>query len=352
MSLTRRSLLCRALPALVLAVAAGPALAEEISGEITLLAYAGLFQDKYTEAVIAPFEAAHPGVKVNFYTVGNSAQMLGTLRSQAGSPQADVVIFDVSTSLIGDAEGLLAELPVAEHPVIGELAPQAIVKEGYGTAVTFDNLVIVYDKTKFDTPPTSIAALWDPARKGRLAVSSMPNIQGAALLAIVSHWLGEDYTKSIDMAVAKLAELAPSVQTFEPKPDGYTLVLNGEVDMATGWNARAQYYAEQNPDKLGVMLPDEGSVMQINTINLVKGAPNPEAAKSFIDWALSPEAQAAFTDAMYYAPVNPKAMASDAAMAKTVAGRMEKMLPFSWDWEATIAQGWTQEWKRTIVAGN
>ena len=351
MPATRRHLLGSAL-ALALAAAAGlPVGAEDLSGQITLMAYSGIFQDKYIKAVVKPFEAAHPGVKVTYFTNGNSAQMLGTLRAQAGSPQVDVVIFDASTSLIGDNEGLLAELPVAENPVIADLVPQAIIRPDYGPAVTFDNLVIVYAKAKFPTPPTSIDALWDKALNGRLGISAMPNIQGAALLAIVAKSLGEDYTKTIDKAVAKLATLSPAVQTFDPKPDGYTMVMNGDLDIATGWNARAQYFAEKNPDKLGVMLPSEGSVMQINTINLVKGAPNTPAAKAFIDYALSPAAQKAFTEAMYYAPVNPKADVAPAAEAKTVAKRMDKMLPFDWAWEATVAAAWTQDWKRKIVAG-
>ncbi|WP_102225270.1 ABC transporter substrate-binding protein [Acidimangrovimonas sediminis] len=351
-SATRRTILGGALTLAVGTLGGfAPAQADDLKGTVTLMAYSGLFQDKYTEAVVKPFEKAHPGVTVKYYTTGNSAQMLGTLRAQKGSPQVDVVIFDASTSLIGDKEGLLAKLPVSENPVIGELSKQAIIKKGYGPAVTFDNLVFVYSKKAFPTPPTSIDALWDKKLKGRLGISSMPNIQGAALLAIVAKSLGEDYTKSVSKAVDKLATLSPSVQTFDPKPDGYTMVLNGDLDMATGWNARAQFYAQKNPDKLGVMLPKEGSVLQINTINLVKGAPNTPAAKAFIDYALSAKAQKAFTEAMYYAPVNPKAKISAEAGAKTAASKLDQMLPFDWAWEATVAGKWTKDWQRKIVPG-
>jgi len=349
---TRRHIIASALATTLLTGVAGSASAAGLSGQITLMSYSGIFQDEYVKTVVKPFEAAHPGVTVKYYTTGNSAQMLGTVRAQKGSPQVDVVIFDASTSLIGDKEGLLAPLPVAEHPVIADLAKQAIVKKGYGPAVTFDNLVLVYNKKKFQKTPTSVAALWDPKLKGRLGISAMPNIQGAALLAMVSKWQGQDYTKSVSKAVGKLAELAPSVQTFDPKPDGYTMVLNGDLDMATGWNARAQYFEKKNPDTLGVLLPKEGSVLQINTINLVKGAPNAAAAKAFIDYALSPEAQKAFTEAMYYAPVNPKAEISTDAEARTAAKRLDQMLPFDWAWEATVASKWTRDWRRRIVAGH
>ena len=72
------------------------------------------------------------------------------------------------------------------------------------------------------------------------------------------------------------------MQTFDPQPDGYTMILNDAIVWATGWNARAQTYRDQSKGRLGVLLPSEGSVMQINTINLVKGAKNSAAALAFM----------------------------------------------------------------------
>lgn len=337
------------------ALLSGSAFAQsgDIKGEITLTAYSGIFQDKYTQAVIKPFLAKYPDVKVNYFATGASSQMLGNLRSQAGAPQTDVVIFDVSTSLIGNQEGLLSPLSAADVPNMADLLPQAIVKEGYGPAVTFDNLVVLYNKDAFPTAPTSLSVLWDKTYAGKMAITSMPSILGTGLMVVTAAMVGEDYTKSIEKSAAKLAEMAPNVQTFDPKPDAYTLVINGTDALATGWNARAQYYADQSGGKLGVMLPKEGSILQINTINLVEGSKNPAAAKAFIDYALSPEAQAAFTEAMFYAPVNAKTKVSETATARTVAGQLDKMLPLDWGWAATKSNEWNQIWKRQIIpAGN
>lgn len=323
---------------------------QDVSGEITLMAYASLFQDKYIQAVIEPFQEEYPNVTVNYYTTGGSSNMLGALRSQKSDPQTDVVIFDASTSLIGNQEGLLAPLSEEDVPNIADLVDQAIVQEGYGTAVTLDNLVIVYDTETVQPAPTSLEVLWDEKYAGRIGISAIPNIQGIALTAMTSAMVGEDYTKSIDQAVERLAELAPAVQTFDPTPDGYTMVLNGSLDFATGWNARAQFYAQDSDGALGVMLPEEGSVLQINTINLVEGAKNPEAAKAFINYALSPEAQTAFTEALYYAPVNAKAEISAETEKRTVATRLDQMLPLDWSWAATVRDQWNQAWRRRVIS--
>ena len=246
---------------------------EDVSGEITLMSYAGIFEDQYKQAVIEPFLEEYPNVSINYFTTGNSAQMLGALRAQQSDPQVDVAIFDAGVALVGNAEGLLSEITVDEVPNLADLHPLATVQEGYGPAVTFDNLVIIYDTQDVEGSPTSLEELWNEDYDGAVGVSAMPNIQGIALTVMTASMLGEDWTKSIDGAIEKLAELAPRVQTFDPQPDGYTMVLNDSLVIATGWNARAQTFREQSDGRLGVMLPDEGSVFQINAINLVEGAP-------------------------------------------------------------------------------
>lgn len=342
---------CALLMAGVSALASSPALAQSdsISGVVTLLGYSGVFQDKYTEAVIKPFEAAHPGVTVKYYTTGNAASMLGAIRAQASSPQTDVVIFDASVGLIGNKEGLLSPLSEKDIPNMADLVPQATVEKGFGPAVTFDNFVIAYNSEKVKAAPTSVKVFWDKAYAGRISVNSMPNILGTAMTALTSVSEGEDFTKSINKAVAKLTTLAPAIQTFDPKPDQYTQILNGEVDLAIGWNARAQYYDKSSNGKLKVALPSEGSILQINSINLVKGDPNEKAAKVFINYALSAEAQKAFTEAMFYAPVNAKTKLNEEATKRTAVDQMAKMVPFDWSWATTVQDAWTQQWRRRIV---
>jgi len=337
----------------LLGLFAGNAHGQELSGAITFGSYTGVFEDEYKKAVIAPFLAAHPGVTVTYTSDRASSGLLGQARAQAGDPQMDVVLFDVSTALIGNKEGLFAPLTVGDVPNLADLVPQATVQEGYGPAATFDHAVITYNTAAIPQAPTSLEVLWDPQYAGRIAATSMPSILGTGLMIMTSAMLGEDYTASVEQSVEKLAELAPAVQTFDPKPDSYTLVMNGAVDLATGWNARGQFYADQSNGTLAVMTPSEGTILQINTINLVEGSKNPELAKAFINHALSPEAQAAFTEAMFYSPTNSKAAPSDEAQARTVFGQLDGTLPLDWAWVATQNDRWNAMWKRRIIsAGN
>ena len=295
----------RALPGAA-AVAVAAALLAPVAGHAAdparLMAYSGLFQDNYTDTVVKPFQAI--GGAVEFVSGDTSAAMLGQLRTQSTSPQLDVVIMDTTTAALACAEGLVEPLTPAMLPVLGQIDPQARAAGGKcGPGVTFDHLVIVYDSQSVTPPPTSLKAMWDPKWKGRIGLDAPPNILGLGLTAILAHAATGDWTKA-DPAFAELRKLAPSVQTFQPQPDGYSLVLNNTLSFATGWNARAQLYHDRSKGRLGVMLPSEGTIFQINTINLVKGAPHRDEALKFIAYALSAPAQKAFTERMFYGPTN------------------------------------------------
>ncbi len=59
----------------------------------------------------------------------------------------------------------------------------------------------------------------------------------------------------MEPGVDKLVELAPAVQTWEPKPDAYTLVANGTATLSIGYNARAQFYFDQTGESFSLSGP-------------------------------------------------------------------------------------------------
>ncbi|WP_144299753.1 ABC transporter substrate-binding protein [Elioraea rosea] len=331
---------------------AAPALAQ-LRGDMTLMAYTGIFQENYTAVVVEPFKAANPGVNVTYFAPNTSAVMLGTLRSQRTAPQADVVIMDITTAAIACAEGLVEKLTPAEVPVMEELVPLARQAGGEcGPAVTFDHFVIVYDTTKVSPAPTSLRALWNEQLRGRIAISAPPNIQGLVLTAIVEKMEGGDYRRGVDKAIERLRGLAPLVQTFDPRPDGYSLILNDQVTYATGWNARSQLYRDQSNGRIGVMLPEEGTAFQINTINVVKGGPNRAAALAFVNHALSQPAQKAFTERMFYGPTNARAEIAPEALARTAAAPeyRDRVIDLDWADVVKLRDTWNNRWRREVIS--
>lgn len=317
---------------------------------VTFAAYVGIFKDNYLKAVVEPFEKAHPDIKINYYEVANSAAMLGLLRAQKADPQFDVALMDVSVAKAGSDEGIFTPLDKAKVPALAELHPTAFTEGVHGPAVTFDNLVLVYDTKAITTPPTSWRDLWNPAYKGKVLIPAVPDIQGTALTILADRMEGgTDWTKSVDKGIAYLGKLAPNVQTWDPKPDSYQPIINDQAVIGIGWNARAQLFSNLSNGKLGVVLPSEGSIFQINTINLVNGGKNRAGAETFINYALSQPAQKSFTETMFYAPTNAKAVIAEAALKRTAVGAMDKMVAVNWLEVAKVRDSITEKWRRQVI---
>lgn len=318
--------------------------------EINVLGYAALFDDKYTEAVIDQFNASQDEVVANFVPAQNSSEMLGKLRSEASKPTVDVAILDVGVAHTGNQEGLFSKVGESDVPNLADVVEMGQSAEGYGPAVTFDNLVVLYNIEKVKTPPTGIADLWT-AKPNTVSIPAPPDIQGHTLAILTSNNLGVDYKDGIEPAIEKLAELAPLVNTWEPVPDVYQPVIAGTSEYGIGWNARAQYFAEESDGAMGVVQPEDGIGFQINTINLVEGSEKTDAAKEFMNYALSKEAQEAFAEALFYAPVTSTAVLPDSVKDRVADPADPSIVPIDWIWIADVRDGWADQWRRNVIGG-
>jgi len=318
--------------------------------EVNVLGYAALFEDQYTAAVIDEFNASQDDVVVNFVPSQNSAEMLGKLRSEAANPTIDVAIMDASVAHTGNEEGIFAKLGEEDVPNIANVVDLGQNADGFGPAVTFDNLVVLYNEDLVKKDPKGIADLWD-APENSVSIPAPPDIQGITLTALTANNLGVDYKEDVEPAIKEIAKLAPLVNTWEPVPDVYQPVISGTSQYGIGWNARAQYFSEDSDGKMQVVQPDDGIGFQINTINLVEGSEKADAAKQFIDYALSKEAQESFASALYYAPV-----VSDAEIPEDIKDRVASpddpnIVDIDWIWLADQRDSWTEMWRRDIIGG-
>ncbi|QOT15334.1 ABC transporter substrate-binding protein [Paenarthrobacter sp. YJN-5] len=329
---------------------AGTSNSSATSGEINLIAYAGVWQDQYNAAVIEPFKAKYPDIKINYSSKRSSAEMLSALQGQKNDPATDVAIMDNSVSTTGNTQGLFDKIDESAVPNLANVPEKFQDKNGFGPVVMLDAVGLLYDTATFPKAPESWDVLWDPAYAGRINVNAPPSLLGLSLTAITSKMEGEDYTQSIDKAVAKLKEMAPGVQTFAPNPDEYQNVITGQTVLGLGQNARGQFYSDQSNKKMGVTFPKEGAVYQINTVNLVKDAPNKAAAETFINYALSPEAQTAFAKALFYAP-----SVTNAELPAEVKDRVVptdgslNIVPLDVQFLSSARDKWTDTWKRQII---
>jgi putative spermidine/putrescine transport system substrate-binding protein len=339
---------CLAGAALALVLSPQASLAQQKT--VTLMAYSGLFQERYTKAVVEPFMKANPDIKIEYFPLPNSAQMLGSLRAQKAAPQADVVIMDVSVSKAGTDENLFIKIDEKNVPAVVELYPTARIADVAGVAVTFDNLVLIYNSDLIKEAPKSWFDLADKKYVGKVTFNGMPDIQGLSLVLILDKARGgTNYLANVDKGIAALVEIAPNILTWEPKPEPYPVIIAGQAHLGAAWNARAQVNADISNGKLKATLPAEGSVFQINTINLVANRPDKDAAAKFVNYAIGATAQKAFTEEMFYAPVNSKAQIADTAIDRTAVKSMDKVVAVDWIGLAKVRDGIMEQWRRRVL---
>jgi putative spermidine/putrescine transport system substrate-binding protein len=326
--------------------------------EITLLAFqTGGFREQYIKAVTEPFERER-GVKVNFYGVRNSATELAVLRAHKGQtspPPADVTVIDLSVAKIARDESLLEEIRKDRVPNGASLGSVGAELGWHGLPVTYDTLALVYDPRTVSPAPTSWNALWDAAHRGRVAIPAEGggDIQAIALTIVANRLAGnDDVLADVGPGVQKLAALAPSVQTWEPKPDVYTLVVNGSIAMGIGWNARSQLHVAEAPGRIAAVTPAEGTVAQVNVLGVVAGTRQRDLAEDFVNYALSAEVQARFSSAMHYAPTNTAVRLGDDVARRIPLfdeAQRQRLIPVDWLKVGEARERILEPWRRTII---
>ncbi|MGD0560971.1 MAG: extracellular solute-binding protein [Streptosporangiaceae bacterium] len=314
------------------------------------MGFDGVFQTLFTEKVIDPFEAKYPNVKVKYLPIENSGQVLAAMKTQASNPDVDVALMDKSVAISANAEGLFGKLNPSIVTNLSSIESAGQTADDFGPALTFDSLALLYNPTLVKTAPTSWDDLWDSAYKGKV-VMTPADTRLLDLLVVLDHMDGTNYKTTIAPALSRLKALAPSVETWDPEPDVYTPIVNGQGVIGIGWNARGQIYYNQSGGKLKPVLPAQGTVYQINTINLSAHSQNKLAAETFINYALSPQAQAAFDDVAYYSPTNVHTVLSANASSRvaTAKANSSNIIPLDEAWMATHEDTWEQELQQQVI---
>lgn len=317
---------------------------------LTFAAFGGMFQNMYEPAVVEPFRRTHAAAGVFWLPVPSSAQSLAILRRQRDHPETDVVLLDLAAARIATDEGLLEPLRSGTSPVLGELAPSASFPAIAGRALYTEPLVFLFDAARVRTP-ASWKILWNREEERTIAIPAPPDSVGIAFTIVAGRLFGGGTEpRAAAAGVTAINELGRSVISWDPAPDVYRYVGGGDANLGVGWNMPAQLESDRSGGRLGVAFPNEGTVSRVITVNLVKGAPQPEAARTFIDYLLGAEAQKIMVEQMFLGPVNARARYSEGALLRTAntAERAARAMPVDWVSVNTIRDDIIQRWRRVI----
>ena len=280
------------------ALSAAPAMAQNKTLTISWWGFNG---DKLEEIILKPFRA-QCGCELVFET-GNNADRLNKIKIRGGSG-VDVVYLTDSYSQIGIQEGLFQPVDRAKIPNVNGIHDLAKEPQGkFGPAYTIGRVGIIYDSAKVSSPITSWNDLWREDLKRRVSLPGITTTAGPMTVLVAANKAGVDPYKDEKAAFKALEQLKPNVvKNYNTGSELVNLFSTGEVSVAMAQDFTLAQIQAAVPTVRWAELK-EGDYATLNTVNIAKGAANPELAHQFINFILDPKIQQTLAERGVDAPV-------------------------------------------------
>lgn len=290
--------------ALSFGLAASPAAANEAElyaaakkeGQVNF--YTGLLQNQLIRPMVAAFEAKYPGVKVTV-AGGISADLTLKILAEA---KAGVFKADLNTPARID-ELDKAGLIASYHPIAAKNYPAELKSpDGKWTALVryFYGLSANTELVKEKDIPQTLDDLLDPRWKGKIAwVAGLGAGGPPVFTAAVLDRLGDEKGK------AYLRKLAQQGMVKIPSNQRVVLdqVIAGQFPLALMAFHHHAFISVQKGAPVK-WVPFDPVISTTDSLVLLKNAPNPNAAKLFLEFMLSPEGAKIVSEANYV-PASP-----------------------------------------------
>lgn len=259
---------------------------------------------------LADFQATS-GIRVVPSYYATNDELFAKLK--AGNPGFDVIVPSNEFVTRMNEADMLMPLDMSAIPNFANIAPE-FQKADYDTtprhSVPYTWLVlgIGYRKSKVDGVPDSWKWLYDSDRyAGRIALLS----EAADLIRIGAKYLGKslndvDAETTAEVA-AMLTRQKPYIKTFH-EDNGQELLLAQDADLVLEYNGDIAQAMSDDPD-IGFVVPEEGSLLNADTLAIPNGAPNPELAHQFINFLLDAKVGKGIAETILYPTPNAAAKA-------------------------------------------
>ena len=282
------------------------------AADTTLTVLCGV-QEDWCQVMTRAFEE-ETDIKTSYVRL-SSGEAAARLQASANAPEFSVWFGGPADAYVASAEAGLLEPYVSPNAA----AIPDTYKDAGGTwtgayvgALGFCSNQEVLDSLGVPVPD-SWDDLLDPRLKGQVAISH-PATSGTAFTTLWTEVTlnGGD----VEQAFAYFRQLHNNVLQYTKS--GITpgqMAGRGEVAVGIVFSHDCVKFNEEGMSSLVVSFPAEGTGYEIGGLAIIKGAPEPEAAKRWVDWALTPAAQELGpTVKSYQLPTNPDAAVSDKAV--------------------------------------
>lgn len=267
------------------AVGAPEELVKAAKEEGKLIVY-GSCEEEYINAVCANFKSLY-GIDVQAQRL-STGEVAAKIEEENGHPSADVWFGGTTDPYnVSSSKGLLEQYEPknASHLISDKF--KSTNKDWYG--IYKGILGILYDKEelqrlKLDVPQ-DYKDLIDPKYKG-LIWSSNYNTAGTAKLII--NTVIQKYGH--DQGIQYLVDLDKNIAQYTKSGSGPSKAIGtGECTIGIGMLHDGIYQiVDQEHENVGLQIPSSGASYEVGATAIFKGAAHPNAAKLWVEYALSP----------------------------------------------------------------
>jgi thiamine transport system substrate-binding protein len=289
-------------------------------------------------AIKEAFEA-ECGCTLDYVAVDSSIGVLSRLRLEGAGNKADVVL-GLDLNLLAEAResGLFA----AHGVTPGNLALPVAWSDPDFLPFDYGYFAFVYDTETLANPPRSLKELVEAPDDLKIILedprSSTP---GLGLLL----WVRAVYGDDAPAAWAKLAR--KTVTTTKGWTEAYGLFLEGEAPLVLSYTTSPAYHMiAENEQRYQAAAFAEGHYMQVEVAAMTRSSDDPELARQFLRFMLSPGFQEAIPTGQWMYPAIDLPGGLPPAYDKLV--DPAKPLLFAPEEVAANRKAWVEEWLQAV----
>lgn len=282
---------------MTMALLAGPTVAFG-QETLTIASWGGAFQEAQRKAWFDVVEE-ELGITIVEETVSGVADV--RLQVASGAPTWDLVHQGSYGCRMLEREGNVEKLDPSLLQIKG--IAENLKSEGWISNLVYSAVVGWNDEAYPDRKPRNWADMWDTETfPGPRAMRRMPLYTLETALLADGVPMDELYPLDVERAFKKLAEIKDDVAVWwSSGAQSVQVMQDGEVDMSTIWNGRADNLAA---DGAPISISFEQQILITDCWIVPKGAANKDLAMKAIAIMSRPEVQARLSLFIKYAPAN------------------------------------------------
>jgi iron(III) transport system substrate-binding protein len=238
--------------------------------------------------LLAPLFQKETGITLEYVKLG-SGDVIKRAKAESGNPQADVIWSIGGEQLEANSDILQAYTPKEN----AKINPLFKVGTNWLPYTGIMNVFVINTKlVTADKAPKKWTDLADP-RFAKMISSARADKSGSSYMQLCNV-IAVYKDKGWDIYKGILKNFAISASSGAvPK-----FVNDGEAMVGITLEDNA-YRFVKGGGPVQIIYPEDGTVAAPDGLALLKGAPNPEAGKAFIDWCLSKSTQEILVDQMF-----------------------------------------------------